>query len=329
MRKRRKLLLLCLAALCLVLAVAIQFTIGWRPFLGPRKRAADHRDFERTPERLARGRYLTQGLLGCETCHTPRDWSQHGAPPLPGMELAGQELHMPGLPGTVTAPNLTPDRETGGGNWSDDQIARAIREGVKHDDSTIFPMMPYFNFRHLSDEDVASVVVYLRSLSPVRNPLPPTQIKFPVNLLVRGVPEPVTDPVPGPDPSDRVARGKYLATVGCGCHNAVDDLPYAGGEVLKGPWGEVASANLTPDPSGISYYSEATFITALRTGYVGARELKSIMPFGELKNLSDEDLRAIFAYLKTLPQVQHRVDNTLPPTYCKLCRHKHGAGEQN
>lgn len=329
MQKRHKRLLLSLAALCLVLAVAIQFTVGWRPFLGPRKRALTNRHFEPTPERLARGRYLTQGLLGCESCHTPRDWSQHGAPPVAGMELAGQEFHMPAIPGSLSAPNLTPDPETGSGTWSDDQIARAIREGIKHDDSTIFPMMPYYNFRILSDEDLASVVVFIRSLPPVRNPLPASHIKFPVNLLVRGAPEPITEPVPAPDPASPVARGKYLVTLGCGCHDAKSSLPYGGGEVLNGPWGEATSANITPDPSGISYYDEATFITALRTGYVGARKLNSIMPFGEFKSLTDDDLKAMFAYLRTLPPVHHRVDNSLPPTYCKLCKQKHGAGDQN
>ncbi len=329
MQKRHKRLLLSLAALCLVLVVVIQFTVGWRPFLGPRKRALTNRHFEPTAERLARGRYLTQGLLGCEFCHTPRDWSQHGAPPVAGMELAGQELHMPDFPGSVTAPNLTPDSETGSGAWTDDQIARAIREGIKHDDSTIFPMMPYSNYRKLSDEDLASVIVFIRSLPPVRNPLPGSHIKFPVNLLVRGVPEPVTGPVPGPDPTNAVARGKYLVTLGCGCHDAKSNLPYAGGEVLNGPWGEATSANITPDASGISYYSEASFITTLRTGYVGARKLNSIMPFGEFKNLTDDDLKAIFSYLKTLAPVHHRVDNSLPPTYCKLCKQKHGAGDQN
>jgi len=117
--------------------------------------------------------------------------------------------------------------------------------------------------------------------------------------------------------------------LGCGCHNPIEKMPYAGGEALGGPWGYAVSANITPDPSGISYYDEATFVTALRTGYVGARKLNSIMPFGEFKNLTDDDLKAMFAYLKTLAPMKHRVDNTLPPTYCKVCKKKHGAGEQN
>ena len=328
MTRRGKILLFCTAGLLALLAVAITFTIGWRPFFGPRVRVTTNRQFERTPERLARGKYLVQGLLGCETCHTPSDWSQHGAPMLPGVELAGQDFTLPGVPGKLSAPNITPDAETGAGRWTDDQLSRAIREGIKHDGTTIFPLMPYALYRKMSDEDVASVVVYVRSVSEVRNPLPRSKINFPVNLLVQGVPKPVSEPVPGPA-ADRISRGRYMVNLGCGCHNTVPTLPFAGGEFLPGPWGSVVSANITPDASGISYYSEETFITALRTGYVGARKLNSIMPFGEYKNLSDDDLKAMYAYLKTLQPVKHRVDNTQVPTYCRLCKHKHGAGEEN
>jgi hypothetical protein len=130
-------MLITLGSICVLLSVAITFTIGWRPFIGPRKRALTDRHFESTPERLLRGRYLVQGLLGCETCHSPKQWATHGAPNVADMELAGQVLPVPGLPGTIVAPNLTPDRETGVGNWTDDQIARSVREGIGHDDRTI------------------------------------------------------------------------------------------------------------------------------------------------------------------------------------------------
>jgi len=324
-----------LLIVCLLLA-AITFTIGWRPFIGPRARATTNRQFERTPERMARGRYLVVGLVGCETCHSPKDWKTHGAPNLPGMELAGQVIPIDNLPGVIVATNLTPDTETGGANWTDDEIARAIREGIGHDGRTLFPMMPYQAYRTLSDEDLASILVYLRSVAPVRNSLPPTRVNFPVNYLIRGVPQPVTSPVRGPGPqSSAVERGKYLAAVGCGCHvptnpkGPIPGLTYGGGEILKGPWGEVTSANITQDASGISYYDDAMFLQAMRTGYVKARKLSSIMPFGEFANLNDDDLKAIFAYLRTLPRVKHTVDNSLPPTYCKLCRHQHGGGDQN
>jgi len=329
MKRWKKIALSLAGCVVLLLAVGIQFTIGWRPFIGPRKRALTERRFDRTPERLARGRYLVRGLLDCESCHSPKEWTKHGAPIMAGRELAGQVIDILGLPGSVVAPNLTPDAASGAGDWTDDQLARAIREGIGHDERTLFPMMLYPTYRELSDEDLAAVVVYLRSLPAVYNPLPPTKINFPVNYLLRAVPQPVTEPVPGPNPADPLARGKYMVQLGCGCHSAVDSMPYGGGEHMKGPFGEVTSANITPDPSGISYYDEALFIKVLRTGYVGARELNSIMPFGAFQELTDDDLKAIFAYLRTVPPVKHRVDNSLPPTYCKLCKQKHGAGDQN
>ena len=329
MTRKGKFLRAGLFIFLIVLVVGIHFSIGWRPFIGPRKRAVTNRQFERTPERVARGRYLTQGLLGCVTCHSPKNWNVHGAPSVAGMDLAGQVLPLPDFPGSLTAPNITPDRETGGGSWTDDEFARAIREGIGHDGRTIFPMMPYTGYKALSDEDLASVVVYLRSLPAVRNSLPPAQVNFPVNYLVRAAPQPVTEAVHGPDSKDRVATGKYLAKLGCGCHRVEEKIDFGGGEPLKGPWGEATSANITFDPSGIGYYDEATFINALRTGYAGARKLNSIMPFGEFRNLGDEDLKAIYAFLRTVKPAKHRVDNTLPPTYCKVCKGKHGAGDQN
>src|SRR5271169_4129321 len=201
MNKFAKISLIVLGCIWIVLAVAISFTIGWRPFIGPRKRALTNRQFERTPERLARGRYLVLGVLGCENCHSRKDWSKHGAPMLPGTEFAGQDLRglIIGFPGSPTVPNITPDRETGGGEWTDDQYARAIREGIKHDGSTLFPMMPYSDYKALSDEDVASVVVYLRSVAPVKNAVPPMLVKFPVSYLVRSAPEPLTEPVHSPN----------------------------------------------------------------------------------------------------------------------------------
>jgi len=327
MKKLRKVLLISAVVLCILVATGISFTIGWRPFIGPMKRAATNRQFERTPERLARGQYLVK-TIGCETCHSGHDWTQHGAPIVASTELAGQELTLKGFPGRLVASNLTSDPETGLANFSDDQLSRAIREGIKHDDTTLFPAMPYGEYKNMSDEDVASVVVYLRSLAPIRNPLPPTTVNFPVNYLVRSEPEPITSPIPGPS-ADPVARGKYIVSMGCGCHNVNETLPFAGGDSLTGPWGSATSANITPDPTGINYYSEAGFVTVLRTGYVGARKLNSIMPFGNFKNFTDDDIKSIFAYLRTLTPVRHHVDNSLPPTYCKLCKHNHGGGDQN
>jgi hypothetical protein len=106
-------------------------------------------------------------------------------------------------------------------------------------------------------------------------------------------------------------------------------LEFGGGFILDGPWGRVASANITPDPSGISYYDQALFIETIRTGAVKARQLNQIMPWHSYRGMTDEDLTAIFAYLKTRKPARHRVDNTETPTYCKICRQMHGSGNQN
>ncbi|HUK23894.1 MAG TPA: c-type cytochrome [Terriglobales bacterium] len=337
MKKVGKILLIAAVVLVVFLAVAITVTIGWRPLLGPKARALTNRKFESTPQRLARGKYLVDSVSGCSYCHSEHDWANPAEPMLPGMECAGEKVPFVDLPGEVTAPNLTPDPQTGAGNWSDDQLARAIREGIGHDGRTLFPMMPYGGLRHMSDEDLASVIVYLRSLPPVHHELPQTKLIFPIKYLIRNAPEPVTEPVSSPDPSNRVAWGKYMLTLaGCNdCHTPTDrgkniaGMMLAGGVAFKTPWAQAAAANITPDPSGISYYDEATFLKAMHTGYVGARKLSRIMPTDYYTNMTDDDLKAIYAYLRTVPPVKHRVDNSLPVTYCKLCRQWHGAGNQN
>ena len=322
----------------LIVVAVISFTIGWRPILGPRARPLTNRTFGWSAARVARGKYLAETVSACMDCHSPRDWTKHDEPMTPGMEGAGQDFALlKGIPGHLIAPNLTPDRETGAGNWSDDAIARAIREGIAHDGRAMFPMMPYEDFRHLSDEDVASIVVFLRSLPPVRNPLPPSQIDFPVRYLMRSTPQPLEQAVDPPDVSTLEKRGEYLVQVAAceDCHTpryhgqVIPGMDFAGGSVLEGPWGRMASANITPDASGIAYYDETLFTQALRTGFVRARPLNQIMPWADYRNMTDEDLHAIFAYLKTLKPVPHRVDNAESPTFCKLCKASHGLGAEN
>lgn len=119
-----------------------------------------------------------------------------------------------------------------------------------------------------------------------------------------------------------------------GCHTPRDKngeeiagLEFGGGGVFEG---NVASANITPDSSGLSHYGEAMFIKTMRTGRVGGvRNLSSMMPWVYFRNMTDEDLKAIFAYLLILKPVRHRVDNAEPPTYCKRCRGRHGLGYLN
>ncbi len=338
MKKLAKILGWALLAIVALAAVGITFTITWRPFIGPKARTTTARTFESTPARLARGTYLAEHVSGCVDCHTPHDWSSRAPSTIGGKVGAGEEIPMKGLPGKIFAPNITPDKETGAGTWTDDQLARAIREGVGHDGRALFNMMPYEHYRTMSDEDLASVIVYLRALPPVRNVVPKTEMIFPVKYLIRNVPQPVTDPVPSPDLSTPLKRGAYLTNVaGCtDCHTPMDEhgqrlagLDWAGGFILEGPWGRVASMNLTSDPSGIPYYDEKMFIDTIRTGSVRARVLNPIMPFATYGGMTDQDLAAIFAFVHQLPPVKHRVDNTMPPTYCTLDKQTHGGGSQN
>ena len=306
------------------------------PVAQPTIEPSTSRTFERTQARLERGRYIVEGPAHCFQCHSDVDWKTPGAQPKAGRKGSGT-VFPEEIFSWLIAPNITPDAETGAGSWTDDQFARAIREGIGHDGRRLFPMMPYLNFRNMSDEDLASVIVYVRSIQPVRNVLPKTTIPEPAKGMLPPY-QPVPASVPEPDQSTPVKRGQYLATLGnCGfCHTPVNqqglpmtELAFAGGLQFKGPWGELSSANITTDASGISYYDEALFVTALKTGHVGARKLNSLMPWGYFRNMTDEDLKAIYAYLRTLPPVKHRVDNTEPPTECSVCGGKHGFGELN
>ena len=336
MNKVAKIIGISIAVLVCLLVVAISLTVGWRPFFGPKARALTSRTFERTPQRIERGHYLFTSL-GCTECHTPRDTSKPGAPIMVGSEGTGGVLPFDGLPGRIVAPNLTPDGPTGTGSWTDDQFARAIREGIGHDGRTLFPIMPYGEYRIMSDEDLASIVVYIRTLPAVHHELPKTDVIFPVKYLINNAPQPISQPVPAPDSGDLVKRGEYMATIaGCaGCHTpsergkVIPGMEFSGGNYFSGAGVAAASANITPDASGIGYYDENLFMQVVRTGMVRARKLAPIMPFSAYKNLTDDDLKAIFAYLRTVKPVKHRVDNSLPPTLCKLCRQKHGAGDQN
>jgi mono/diheme cytochrome c family protein len=301
----------------------------------------------RTPERLARGKYLVEGVLTCFSCHSELDFTQRPFQLKAGTKGGGHifdniELNLPDT-NRVVAPNISPDPDYGAGKWKDADFVRALRQGIGYDGRTLYPLMPYYYFRNLSDEDLASAIVYVRSIAPAHIQQPKTALTDDLKKDLQ--PLPPVGHVPEPDRSDRVAYGKYLVTAAhCNdCHTPVDEhfnplpgMTLAGGVPLTGYWGPdpnklitVASMNLTPDPSGISYYDENRFIAALRTGTVKARQLSNIMPWAIYRNLSDEDLKAIFAYLRTLKPVQHRVDNTEPPQYCKLCRSKHGFGDRN
>jgi mono/diheme cytochrome c family protein len=290
----------------------------------------------RAARRLERGRYLVEGPAHCFMCHSELDWSQEGPPPRPDAKGGGQspfgEVAFPWL----SAPNISPDPETGSGTWTDDQFRRAIRQGIGANGRTLFPMMPYRLFHEMSDEDVDSVIAYLRSVPPVRRGVTPSALPPPVKECLRPLPSP--GKIADVDRSSCVKYGEYLTKIAncTGCHTPVDaagapipGMDWAGGLNLVGPWGNVHSMNLTPDPSGIPHYTEDLFLKVIHTGNPGGRHLNPIMPWGYFKKMTDDDLKAIFAYLKTLKPVRHRIDNTSARAFCKVCGGTHGLGDMN
>ena len=338
MKRWQKRALATVVILVVVLSVGITATIGWTPIFGPRARPLTDRRFEPTPARMERGEYLVRSVTGCLFCHSELDENTRGLPIRAGRVGVGRSWAGEGIP-WLSTPNITPDRETGAGGWTDDAIARAVREGIGHDGRTLFPVMPYVNYRHMSDEDLASVITYIRSLPAVRQAQAPTAIPFPVSRLINAVPQPIEGQVPRPDVSTPEKRGAYLVTMAsCGdCHSPMDSrgqylpgMQFAGGNTFTYEGREPrAAANITPAVNGIPYYTEDLFLEVIRTGRVREREITDIMPWAHYRGMTDEDLKAIFAYLKTLTPVEHFVDNAMPRTACAKCKLEHGGGERN
>jgi mono/diheme cytochrome c family protein len=226
------------------------------------------------------------------------------------------------FPGDVTAPNITPHAL---GTWSDGEILRAMTAGVDREGNILFPMMPFLEYGKLDREDVYSIIAYLRTLPAIAVDQRATEIDFPLNLILRTLPK---DPEfsPRPDSSDVVASGEYLVrAAGCMmCHTVVDahetpiGEPFAGGRPFNFPpvRGIIRSANITPDTlTGIGGWSRETFVDVIRTRgaraqavtHLAPEEANTLMPYGNLARMTDADLSAIYAYLRTLPPVRKSV----------------------
>ena len=277
-----------------------------------------------TPARIARGNYLFNTLLDCNGCHSERDFSRLGGPFDPAERGKGAAVQLEGLPGKVFAPNITPDKETGIGNWTDGEKIRAIREGISKDGHMLFPMMPYTGYRYLSDEDVQALVAYMNTLPPVRNTVSRTSITFPTSVLIKGVPAPLTRPIPPVDTDGGEIYGEYLVSVaGCeDCHTQQKRgqpdpaMQFAGGRVFASPQGTVVSANITPDKeTGIGNWDFIRFRDRMRSFRTyrhadlpkAGPERYTLMPFEAYVDLMENDLEAIFLYLRSRRPITNAV----------------------
>jgi mono/diheme cytochrome c family protein len=256
---------------------------------------------------VARGDYLVNGIVACGNCHTPRGADANS---IAEMHLAGA-LQVERAEFTAYAPNITQDRETGIGAWSDEEIMRAIREGVRRDGTIIGPPMPIRSYREMSDSDLRAIVAYLRTVAAVRNSLPKSVYNIPL-------PEsygPPVGTVADVSRDDAVAYGSYLANAlgHCmECHTPMSKGVFdvsrsgAGGTVFIKPHGlQVAAmaANITPHPEqGLGGWTDDEMKRAITQAISrDDRRLQPVMPFYFYEKVSDEDLDALIVYLRSLP----------------------------
>ncbi len=303
-----KKILIVLALLVLAVVIGVPaYLYGAYPKLRP----AAEMTAPKTPEALEKGRYLAEAMTGCIACHSPIDESRAGDFPQAGFEYAGRVWpEGSGFPGKIVAPNISPDPETGIGQWTDGEIVRAIREGVSRDGRPLFPLMNYPAYRDLTDEDVLAIVAYLRTRKPIRRDNGRTELDFPVGMMIRTVPQPLEGTAPGLPPAG-VERGRALLKVLlCGeCHtprdgrgNPVAGKELAGGSPFHGSWGVVYAANITSHPStGIGAYSNDDLKRVLKEGKNRAGRELWVMPWSVTRNLTDTDIDALIAALREVP----------------------------
>jgi len=252
---------------------------------------------------VERGAYLINGIVACGNCHAQRDKE--------GRVLADKGLSGGFLfdeePFTAYARNITPDPETGIGKWTDAQLVRAIREGIRPDGSLIGPPMPFEFYRGISDADAQALVAYLRAQPPVKNVVPKSVYRM---KLPPAYGPPIKNKIVAPPQKDLVKYGAYLAgPLGhcTDCHtpwvkDGVDlKRVGAGGNPFKGPWGVSVSRNLTAHETGLKNWSDAEIARAIREGKSrDGSALKPPMAFAWYKNIDDADMTALIAYLRSL-----------------------------
>ena len=289
--------------------------------------------FAGSPEAVARGGYLVNQVAACGGCHTPHlngsfvEGERTDAYLAGGMRIEDDAVGI-----HVAIPNITPDTQTGIGGWTDDQILRAIRDGVRADGELLMPPMPFGSFARMSDADARAVVAYLRAIPPVKNAVDRSKNHFAFGVRFAKsmgfIHHKPAANVQAPPTSDRVRYGEYLAHAIASCHDChsltstgpSDGNLFAGSEVpMEDPaWGKVYSRNLTPDKeTGLGSYTAAQIKAALRTGKrldgkLMAPPMSMFIP--HFSGMSDEDLDAIVAYLQSVPAKKHKVPpRELPP----------------
>ena len=253
---------------------------------------------------VKRGDYLVNTILTCGNCHTPK------GPTGDIMDKAFSGfLEFDEPPFKVTAPNITQDKETGIGAWSDADIRRLLRKGVRPNGVPIATVMPTGFYEIITKRDMDAIVAYLRTIKPIKNKVPDPIYKMPqVRQIFPGAEKPYTEAMF----SDRRKLGFYLATIAhcMECHTPMEkgvrDFKTklgTGGFELKGPWGVSVSRNITSSKTkGIGSWTDAEIKRAITTGVSkDGSKLKPPMGFHYYATVTGDDLDAVVAYLRTVP----------------------------
>ena len=282
----------------IVIAVALILAIGYFRFNKTYGIDVSGVEIPTDEVSIARGEHLVQAVAHCGYCH--------------GTDLSGDyTVNKPGAEGIVVAPNLTSGQGGIGASFTDENWVRALYHGVTDEGRSVI-MMPSLFFNVMSEEDLTSVIAYMKTVPPVDNVLPETQpgLLF-YALLGAG---PLTEAMSAPQidhstpfqnspaESETPEYGEYLVTIGqCrACHGT----ELAGGQVSRSaPIGP----NLTPGGE-MGFWDEGTFFSVIRTGtHPSGRELDSYMPWKFFSNMTDSELRAIRAYLLSLPKLENQM----------------------
>lgn len=317
-----------LGVVVLVLVVIIAGGLGYLKLALPDVGPPPELKVEGNTLQLERGRYLAHHVSLCMDCHATRDWSKFSGPPLAGTLGRGGEIFDQsfGFPGRFVSKNITPFHLD---KWTDGEIYRAITTGVNKDDKALFPVMPYLFYGKMDQEDIKSIIVYLRSLAPIDSEIEVSKPDFPINFIINTMPAPAS-PAEKPDPSNVIEYGAYVANAAaCAeCHTKqvngkrVGKLFAGGFEFNMGNGYKVTSMNITPHTTGIGSWTKEAFISRFKiytdSSFVlpdvdmATGDFQTVMPWTMYAGMTEEDLGAIYEYLKTIEPVENTVTRWQP-----------------
>ncbi len=319
MKKITKIILISISVLVIIVIGLLMYVKFALPNVGP----ASELKVESTSERIERGAYLANHVTVCIDCHSKRDWTKFSAPPLMGTYGIGGEVfdHKLGFPGTYYASNITP---FGIGSYSDGELFRVITTGETRTGRALFPVMPYLNYGKMDAQDIEDIIAYVRTLKPIEYKVDQSVSDFPMNFIINLIPKKASL-TKMPNKTDLLAYGKYVTnSAACyDCHTpfekgrSVVGMGFAGGREF--PFGDgriIRSANLTPDDqTGIGTWSKDVFIQIFRNHSDSAtlhtdidpKGFNSIMPWTMYGGMNDEDLTAIYTFLRNQKPIKNKV----------------------